>query len=321
MSLSANPGDWARHSLDLARTRGLSRALLSFAPTRNVFNTVHDRLGHTLAGRVIQRAIGAESIGQPFVWRNRVLDKELRIPVVPELAQGSLHTAFNWSLAEHRHFRRFYEFYLRASKPGVFFDVGANLGSHSYPMALHGHQCICFEPQEVCTRFIERVARLNEFDSIEIVRAALGETDGGVVEFFTSASTWLSSMTREQIEQYEPATAIQVPVTTLDVQSARLGLMPQLLKIDVEGWEAHVLRGATQLLEIARPTILVEVWRRPDLRGAFWDLLQPYGYACVSITPSSDSVVYDRDQFLTIDGYDFVFFPTQARAEAYANVR
>jgi len=57
------------------------------------------------------------------------------------------------------------------------------------------------------------------------------------------------------------ATAIQVPMRTIDDICQELSLIDvRLVKIDVEGFEPHVLRGMTRLLRRQRPIVVFEAW-------------------------------------------------------------
>lgn len=52
-------------------------------------------------------------------------------------------------------------------------------------------------------------------------------------------------------------------MATVDGEVERLGLTPSLVKVDVEGWELDVLRGAEEVLGRHRPVLLVSV--HPDV--------------------------------------------------------
>jgi hypothetical protein len=80
---------------------------------------------------------------------------------------------------------------------------------------------------------------------------------------------------------------IQVTVSTLDDEVTDLS--PSVVKIDVEGAELDVLRGGRELLERARPTLILEHVASAaalyDTRsGDIWDLLRSHGYEVYSIT-------------------------------------
>jgi len=52
---------------------------------------------------------------------------------------------------------------------------------------------------------------------------------------------------------------VEIQMTTLDDECERLGIYPDVLKIDIEGYEYEALRGATELLKSARPVICLEL--------------------------------------------------------------
>jgi hypothetical protein len=70
-----------------------------------------------------------------------------------------------------------------------------------------------------------------------------------------------------------------VPVLSLDGYLAHAALRPNLVKIDVEGAEWEVLRGAQRMLLEARPIVLVEIHDRgADHRTAVLQILDSCGY-------------------------------------------
>jgi len=52
---------------------------------------------------------------------------------------------------------------------------------------------------------------------------------------------------------------MKVGVTTLDAFCEERGIAPQLVKIDIEGFELHALRGASRMMERYRPVIMAEI--------------------------------------------------------------
>ncbi len=103
---------------------------------------------------------------------------------------------------------------------------------------------ITFEPVPRNVEIVRRQVALNELSNVEVVGAAVGSARGHI------------RMTDESNAQVAGAGAgIDVPVVCLD-DYAHVGAT--LLKIDVEGFEAEVLKGAQEILA-ARPRIALEV--------------------------------------------------------------
>jgi len=131
--------------------------------------------------------------------------------------------------------------------PGaVVYDVGAHIGFVSLCAARLGARVFAFEASPENVSRLRRTAALNGLP-IEVVERAVWDSDEGVALVpGASASEWRSS----------PGGA--VPSTTLDA-FASTHPAPDVVKIDVEGAEARVLRGARRLLAERRPVVVCEV--------------------------------------------------------------
>jgi len=159
---------------------------------------------------------------------------------------------------------------------GVFLDVGAHIGSvidgvrrYSKPAKVIAVEAI---PAKV-------TALRAKFPDVEIHGCAVGDADGELPFFIDPAHSGYSSLF-----QREGAAArlqeIVVPIRRLD---DLLGTeSPDVVKIDVEGAELAVLRGAAAVIRRARPTIMFE--SGPEEMGDFtkaamWEWLDAAGYA------------------------------------------
>jgi FkbM family methyltransferase len=85
----------------------------------------------------------------------------------------------------------------------------------------------------------------------------------------------------------ESANAFTVPVVTIDDECARHGVGPTIVKIDTEGDELEVLRGAIKTLESARPVFFIELHldlldRRGSSARALCAFLRKYEYSLYS---------------------------------------
>jgi FkbM family methyltransferase len=130
--------------------------------------------------------------------------------------------------------------------PGLVFDVGANQGitslfyARTFPSAL----VVAVEPHPFNAAQILRNARANLAGNLAVLPCAVSERPG---EVFISDHSNSSVVARD---------GISVPAVRLD--DLRSGPV-RFLKIDVEGLELEVLRGAESLVRADRPVLDVEV--------------------------------------------------------------
>lgn len=141
---------------------------------------------------------------------------------------------------------------------GVFFDVGANVGYLSVEVANlrrpDGVWVYAFEPLPEMAENLRRAARLNSFDRLEVVEAAVGNR-GGRVEFARRANSFVGSVARED----ESGSYRVASVALDDVVCGEGFLPPDVLKIDVEGYEYPVLAGARRVLSEHQPAVIFEI--------------------------------------------------------------
>lgn len=143
---------------------------------------------------------------------------------------------------------------------GLMFDVGAHHGVFAaFFCKVSNHHAVCFEPVAESQTMIQKTAKLNDLgDRLEMIPAALGDKVD-VITLYRQNGTGYA-----QAEDYASSSAsalppIAAPVTTIDaVRSSADGKLA-LLKIDVEGMENEVLRGAARTLCRERPVVLLEL--------------------------------------------------------------
>ena len=142
----------------------------------------------------------------------------------------------------------------REVQPGaVVYDVGASVGSYTLLASRRcgpGGRVVAFEPLPANLEFLRRHVALNGATNVTIVPAAVSDRAG--------RSAFQS--TRDRVtSQLSPTGDIEVDCITLDGLIADTGLPPpDCIKIDVEGAEARVLRGASDLIDRNRPLIFLE---------------------------------------------------------------
>jgi len=217
-----------------------------------------------------------------FIWNVSFGKKTFKVPVLPSLPR-SWDNARVWKWSGNRLIRPFYEWYLDENPTGVYFDIGANDGMHTFAFAVHGYTCVSFEPQPSCIDYIRQVCDLNEFKNVTIMQTAVSNEDGRDVEFYVSESSWYSSFYKDHVEQLEKSTAItaiNVNTITVDAFCERKGIRPTFIKIDTEGAEWKVLQGAQNILEQERPDLFIEVDAAEFGKQKIWRMLSGLDYHC-----------------------------------------
>jgi len=136
------------------------------------------------------------------------------------------------------------------------FDVGASFGIFSLACARLGGKAIAIDPSRIATKMIAKQLKLNNLDDkIRILDSAIGDYDG-TIEMLSSG------IYSDGYYRYEPGRdrreLTRVPITTVDHLAERFG-PPSHLKIDVEGYEAAVIRGARELLKRSSPLVFIEL--------------------------------------------------------------
>lgn len=173
----------------------------------------------------------------------------------------------------------------------VVFDVGANVGFYTLLAAAkvgHAGRVIAFEPLPENVRRIHQHLRLNHIENVRVMEGAVG-AGNGTARFEPHASNAMGKVATHG--------SVEVALFSLDaLADAKTIPDPALMKIDVEGAELDVLRGASRMLERARPTILLATHGSVVHRQCC-DFLRTAGYALV---PSDKSVgsIDDTDEII-----------------------
>jgi FkbM family methyltransferase len=147
---------------------------------------------------------------------------------------------------------------LRAAvRPGdVCYDIGAFRGYTAGVMALAGASDVrAFEPAPLNQQAVRRVMALNPGLPIKLVEAAVGAEEGSIkITIHEDSSMNFIG------EDASGRPAVEVKMVVLDSLLATGAIkVPQLLKVDVEGAEASVLRGAATALRESVREIFVEL--------------------------------------------------------------
>lgn len=190
-------------------------------------------------------------------------------------------------------------------KPGdLFVDVGANIGVY----ATWGAKIVgptgavyALEPIPRTRSWLEQICTQNGLANVKVLSAGASDEAGSAWMQTANGASGLSRVAAPS------ETGFHVSLTTLDHLLA--SRIPALIKIDVEGHELSVLRGARHTLERTRVPVVFEA---PDFGGGSGTidcvrLLESIGYRVLSLTPRGvrpfDPVAYSHN-LLGVDGGD-----------------
>ncbi|MEO8631258.1 MAG: FkbM family methyltransferase [Betaproteobacteria bacterium] len=141
-----------------------------------------------------------------------------------------------------------------AQHPRMAIDIGANVGLYAYRLAQLFPRVAAFEPIADCARIIA-----NSSAPIEVYCVALSSRTGdGILSMPRSRrpeDKCLASLSND----FGDGTRVTVPLRTLDSYGFT---NVDFIKIDVEGHELEVLRGAIDTIRRCEPAMLIEIEQR-----------------------------------------------------------
>ncbi len=133
-----------------------------------------------------------------------------------------------------------------ASKPRIFFDVGAHTGEYSKEILKHDFQVYAFEPSKVS--FDELKTQVN-FQAFNI---GFGDKTEEKILYSDSAGSSLASIYNRRLSHFglETKSEEKVKIDTLDnfCEKHEINRI-NVLKLDAEGNEFSILRGAEKMLQ------------------------------------------------------------------------
>ena len=150
------------------------------------------------------------------------------------------------------------------TKDSIFFDIGTNKGEYAYyaEKLIQQKNIYLFEPEKILNKQLKAI-----FSHCKVNNVALSDNKGthqfkipvinGVMD------NCLSSLEVDNKEDNETEAIIyEVKTDTLDNFTSEKKLIPDVIKIDVEGHELSVLKGAEMYISNYHPTLIIEIEQR-----------------------------------------------------------
>jgi FkbM family methyltransferase len=186
----------------------------------------------------------------------------------------------------------------RVRRGDVCFDIGANVGIYVLQFATWSGpngRVVAFEPNPNSFHGLQAQMALNGLTSrVSAIQAAVSDSPGSARMYcsgFNGRSRLVSRSEHCESDNFE----IDVMLVTIDEIAERFRVIPNVLLLDVEGFEFRALKGAGRILQQARGRLQLFVEMHPEM----WDgagtpaaevrsWLQDNGLDVVRIEPEKD---------------------------------
>lgn len=174
---------------------------------------------------------------------------------------------------------------------GAAIDVGANYGCYALSLAKRcgpTGRVVAFEPGSATATMREASVAANGFGQVEVVRAAVADRSG---------TAWLRHLHSSELNELgEPgegdAAGETVALISLDEFAQRRAFERlDYLKIDAEGGELAVLRGAARLLESTSPLLMTELVHSGTFNAGLQESLRDLGFDLYRLMPGAMALV------------------------------
>jgi len=174
----------------------------------------------------------------------------------------------------------------------LFVDIGANIGSYTVLVGgAVGAKCISIEPlPQTYEHLVDNIHLNGMTERVQAMNIGIGESEG--VLKFTADRDTVNHVVSDNEANYADCT--EVSVQTLD--SVLEGAEPTVIKIDVEGFEANVIKGAGSVLSNdSLLAVLMELNGSGDRYGfdemKLHDTMLGYGFSPYAYCPFERKLV------------------------------
>jgi len=254
--------------------------LIPFSPKRKIYRKV------VMWVEAIRKGRRADKIGTIPINGSHAVELQLDLNIWLQ-RECFYFNSFEWYV---------FNFVKSILKEGdIAIDIGANIGYYttifSRLVGPSGH-VFAFEPSSNFYSQLQQNIALNNDNNISTYKLVVGNdnTPQTLMSGSQSASIVLGDPESEQIVKEV------VDTITLDQFIEQHDCPVNLLKIDVNGWDYNVLLGATNLLKVKRPIVIVEV--------IDWGIIEPLKIYLL-MKEHTYNVFFEQDTSVALSASDF----------------
>jgi len=151
-------------------------------------------------------------------------------------------------------------------------DVGAHMGFFTLKVAKAVKEVFAFEPDPYNFSFLVANIKYNNLSNVRLFNCALGDRD---CDGFLKRGEGYG---RTRISEDKAGKKIRIK--TLDTVVNELGISPNVIKIDAEGYEMKVLKGAKSTLVRFKPNIMIAAYHYQNESLDVVKYLSELGFKC-----------------------------------------
>jgi FkbM family methyltransferase len=250
-----------------------------------------------------------------FEWRIKLENgRWIRVPVRSgDIKSWEFARAYQWSDRSLRRIES--ELFNRLPATARLFDVGANMGLRSLYAMSQRRPVTMFEPNIELRGFTEELISLNGGNPESIIVNVCVGAEPSSVKFYVSPTSYLSSLDRDHAAQEGAVRVVEVSMTTINdyvadaADQRRFGVM----KIDVEGAEIEVLKGAQHSIASFRPALIIEI--QPNNLEGLDGFLEARKYQGFGIVEKTRRLMVPVSQLQNSDAppANFLYLPRECR--------
>ena len=173
----------------------------------------------------------------------------------------------------------------KAIQDGFVLDIGANIGNHTiFFLTKKAKKVISFEPVKDTFDILKKNIEINNFQNkVNLFNIGVGQTKGkAILKYYNSKNIGMSQLSSDKNGD--------IPILSLDELNIEEHI--NFIKIDVEGFEADVIKGMTETIKRNKPLIMIEI--RDYLFAEIEDILLSIGYNRITI----DIDIYNIGNYL-----------------------
>lgn len=148
-------------------------------------------------------------------------------------------------------------FVANLKKNDIFFDIGAHVGYYSLIASKFCKKIIAFEPVKSNFELLKKNIKINKIINVKTIKTIISDKNKNKENIYLSDN---ESGNHSLIKEKENSQFEIVSSITLDNYCLRSNIMPNVIKIDVEGAEYKVIKGAKKILNNENlETIFIEI--------------------------------------------------------------